>query len=266
MISYLIIIKERDVLVEYSLVFIFGAVFGSFLNVIIYRVPQGLSIITPRSSCPNCKTQIKWIHNIPLLSFLILKAKCAYCKEKISPVYFVVELISSILTFLIFIKLGFTIEFFIALIFFYTLIVLAFIDFKYHAVPDYMLLIAFVLVFFVTSFSLKEAFINAFIFAGAFSLLEFLVTFYIQNVKARLLKDKSLEDQKALGEGDIPIIAAIGALLGIGGGFVAIFLAAFFAIIPTLIFRQKNIEIPFIPYLLLGLSVEYIFEISKVLI
>jgi leader peptidase (prepilin peptidase)/N-methyltransferase len=107
---------------------------------------------------------------------------------------------------------------------------------------------------------------NAALFAGFFALLEFVMTFYVQNIKSRLLNDDSLKEAKSLGEGDIPIVAIIGIVLGIQGGMVAVFLAAIFAIIPSVYYniKKKDTQLPFIPYLLLGMSVEYFFEISKV--
>ena len=102
-------------------------------------------------------------------------------------------------------------------LFLINLVVLSLYDFKYKAVPDYLLLIVFILSFFASSFSLIESLKNAFLFSGAFVLLNFVITFYIQNIKSKLLKDESLKTQVALGEGDIPIIAMIGIILGVSG-------------------------------------------------
>lgn len=266
MIFYLTLTKERDVLegFNYLLLFILGAVFGSFLNVVIKRVPKSISIVSPRSYCFSCENTIKWYHNIPLISYLMLKGQCSYCEEKIPVTYFIVELLTACITIILFYKLGVSLDLLFSLLLFYTLIVLAFIDIEYKAVPDTILLLVLILGFFVSSSNLIDAFKDAFIFAGAFALLEFIMTFYIQNIKAKYTQDESLREQKSLGEGDIPVIAIIGAILGINGGVVAIFLASLFAIIITLFLKNKNVEIPFIPYLLLGFAVEYIFEISKV--
>ena len=260
----MITIQEKDVLEAFS--FIFGAVFGSFLNVLILRLPENKSVVSPRSACPTCNHIISWYHNIPIFSYLFLKAKCAYCSSKISIQYFIVELISAFITLSLFMKLGLNIELLYALIFFYTLIVLSFIDFKYKAVPDYLLLISLVFSFLVTSFDLIDAFKNAFIIAGAFVLLNFVVTFYIQNIKSKILKDESLKTQEAMGEGDIPILAALGVVLGLKGALIAIFLSSIFAIIPSIYFniKKKDIQTPFIPYLVLGFLVEYFFIFSKV--
>ncbi len=246
--------------------FIFGAIFGSFLGLLIIRLPQNISVIKPRSYCPNCNYTISWYYNIPILSFFLLKAKCANCHEKISIQYFLVEIISAFITFFLFAKLDFSLNFLFALVLFYIFIVLSFIDFKYKAVPDYLLLILFITSFFVSNHTLIDCFKNAFLVSGAFILLNFVVTFYIQNIKAKILKDESLKTQEALGEGDIPILAVLGIVLGVKGALVAIFLATIFAIIPSIYFNiiKKDIQIPFIPYLVLGFTIEYFFNISKV--
>jgi len=241
------------------IIFVYGLIIGSFLNVIIYRIPLNISIYNPkRSYCPNCNTQIKWSENIPILSYVFLKAKCKHCKIKISIIYPMVELFSAITTLLLYEKLGLSLEFVVITLLFYTLIVLAFIDLKYKAVPDYLLLIALILAFSFKDFDFK----NSLMFAGGFVLLDFFITFYIQNIKAKITKNDELKTQTALGEGDIPIVAIIGGLLSLKLALLAVFLAAIFAIFPALYnsIKKQEIETPFIPFLLLGLFCCYIFD------
>lgn len=245
------------------LIFILGLIFGSFLNMLIYRLANNISLFNPsRSICPKCNTIIKWHENIPLFSYLLLKARCSNCKTKIPFSYFFIELFTAIITISLFNKINTPLEFTFTLFFFYLLIVLSFIDIKYKAVPDYLLLFALVLSIFISNDSFYNSIKNAILFAGAFVLLNFFITFYIQNIKSKLLKDATLKTQEALGEGDIPIIASIGAVLGLKLGVIAIFLSAVFAIIPAIYsnFIKKEIEIPFIPYLTLGLFVTFIFD------
>ena len=222
--------KEREDLEVFS--FIFGGIIGLFLNQLIIKLPKYEFSIT---------------------------------KYEGNSSYFIVELISAVLTTALYFKLGFSQEFFLMIILSYVLIVLSFIDFKYKAVPDYLLLLVLVLSFFTTNFSIIESFKNAFLFSGAVVLLNFVVTFYIQNIKSRILKDETLKEQVALGEGDIPIIAMIAVILGATGGVFAIFLGAFFAIIPSIYSNilKKDIQTPFIPYLVLGFLTEYFFNIES---
>ena len=139
-----------------------------------------------------------------------------------------------ILTIFLFFKLTLNLQFLFFCIFSYLLVFLSFIDLKYKAVPDYLLLLVFVLSFFITDFSLEDSFLNAFIASGAIFLLNFIVTFYIQNIKSRILKDENLKNQVALGEGDIPIIASMAVVLGLNSLTYAILLSAIIAILHTI--------------------------------
>jgi leader peptidase (prepilin peptidase)/N-methyltransferase len=245
-----------------AIVFLSGLIIGSFLNMLIYRLPRSISLVNPkRSICPKCKGTIKWYENIPIVSFLLLKGKCSNCAQSISLQYPAVEFITALSTLLLYNKLGMGIELIIISLFCYTIIMLSFIDIEYKAVPDYLLIISLALALIVPGAS----FVTALEFAGAFVILEIFVTFYIQNIKYRLTKNEALRDQKSLGEGDIPIIAALGAILGLKAGLVAIALSAVFAIIPSVYSNmvKKEMEIPFIPFLSLGLFCEYIFDISS---
>jgi leader peptidase (prepilin peptidase)/N-methyltransferase len=236
-----------------------GLIFGSFLNMLIYRLPLGISLINPkRSICTSCKIQIKWYENIPILSYIFLKGKCSKCNEQISIIYPIVEILTTLITVLLFLKLDLTINFIITLCLFYTLIILSFIDLKYKAVPDYLLVLALSISFFTFHFSFNDMLL----FSGGFVLLELFVTFYIQNIKAKFLNNPSLKEQKAMGDGDIPIAAIIGGLVGIKLGLLAIFLSAILAIIPALLNNiiKKDIETPFIPFLTLGLFIVFIFD------
>lgn len=265
MISSLIFIKEREDLEGYSfiLVIFFGAIMGSFLAMLVYRLPLGVSLTNPkRSFCPNCKTEIKWYENIPIISYIFLQGSCSTCKEKISTIYPFVEFLTLAVTLLIYYKIGLSIEFFFLLSIFYLLILLSFIDLKYKAVPDYLLILLLCMVVLYLSIFDLESFSLLFIFIGGIVLLEIFVTFYIQNIKSKIYKDDTLKEQKALGEGDIPIVGAIGAVLGLQMGIFALFLAAVLAIIPATINKiiHKDIETPFIPFLSAGFFLVFVFD------
>ena len=93
------------------IVFVFGIVIGSFLNVCIYRIPKQQSIAYPPSHCTSCSSKLKWYDLVPILSYIILKGKCRYCKHNISIRYPILELITGLLYFFIYVKFGIGIVF-----------------------------------------------------------------------------------------------------------------------------------------------------------
>ena len=146
----------------------------------------------------------------------------------------------------------------------YILVLLIFIDYKYKAVPDYLLLSVIFVAPFVSE-SMLHFFQNGFMFAGGFVILNFVVTFYIQNIKSRITKNELLKNQTALGEGDIPIIAMIGGVLGIKYALLAIIVASCIALVHSVYNKiKKEEETPFIPYLVMGfLAVFFMFDYIK---
>lgn len=117
-------------------VFIYGAVVGSFLNVLIYRLPRGLSIVKPRSHCPNCKTELRARDLIPLLSFLWQRARCRYCGAHISWRYFWVELATGLLFWGIYWRYGWSWDTVFYALFAAALIAAFFIDLEHFLIPD----------------------------------------------------------------------------------------------------------------------------------
>ena len=121
---------------EMALALLLGLVIGSFLNVVIMRLPQGGSITIPRSQCPNCKQLIHWYDNIPILSYLFLRGRCRRCKQRISLRYPFVEALTGVVCVLLYLKLGLTLDWAILFAFSASLIVLAFIDLDHRILPD----------------------------------------------------------------------------------------------------------------------------------
>jgi leader peptidase (prepilin peptidase)/N-methyltransferase len=121
---------------EWAFALAFGLVFGSFLNVVIHRLPKGLSISTPRSGCPNCKQLIRWYDNIPVLSYLLLRGRCRNCKKQISARYPFVEALTGLVGLLLYQKIGLNLEWAVFFGFSCALIALAFIDLDQRILPD----------------------------------------------------------------------------------------------------------------------------------
>jgi len=221
-------------------VFLFGVSIGSFLNVLIYRVPENLSILNPPSACPKCDNTLKWYHNVPIFSWLVLGGKCAFCKEKISPIYPAVELINALIWLGIYFKLGLAWEALFVALSFSMLLALSMIDFKYYAVPDSINYAALVFAL------INPDFINSAI-NGAMAA----VGFYVLGKSVSLLAKKD-----ALGEADIIVAATMAALLGYPAFFIAMFIAALLAIVPSLF--AKDTMVPFVPFLALGNLITYL--------
>ena len=118
----------------------FGLIFGSFLNVCIYRLPRGLSVVRPRSACPGCHAMIAWYDNIPVLSWLLLGGRCRHCKTPITPRYAVVELACGVLFLLSFLRSDSWVDAVKSCIFSFLLLGLAFTDAETHLLPDAMTL------------------------------------------------------------------------------------------------------------------------------
>ena len=118
------------------IVFIFGIMIGSFLNVVIYRIPKGESIVFPSSKCQSCQTSLKWYHNIPLFSWMVLGGKCGFCKAPIAKQYPIVEFLTGIIFLVLYFKLGLVWYLPFVAASFAALLALVMIDFKYMAVPD----------------------------------------------------------------------------------------------------------------------------------
>ena len=228
-----------------------GLAIGSFLNVVIIRVPKGESISLPASHCVTCKHPLKWYHNIPLFSWLFLGGKCAFCKEKISIQYPIIE----VLTAFIFTSTAYQSDSIVnALVFstlFTMLLALSVIDLKYKAVPDSISIPALFVSLFVADFMVSLN--DMLILAGGFALLRILVSWIIK--------------KEAMGEADIIIAGIIGAVVGVELGLAAIYISALIALPVFMIVKKKGYELPFIPFLALGMYITWAFssEVTTVL-
>ncbi|MEA1956438.1 MAG: prepilin peptidase [Campylobacterota bacterium] len=259
---------------ESIIAFIFGLVFGSFLNVVILRIPKGESVIFTSSHCISCNTPLKPWHNIPLFSWIFLKGRCSYCKAKISIQYPIVEVLSGLIFLTLTSKLGVGFPQLMIAFSFLTLLALSIIDFKYKMVPDSLNLLAIVFAIF-GAWNIDGVFLNfqnALLFAGGFTLLRFALSYYLTSSIYRAgLKTKTSWNKhydrtpfiEAMGEGDIMVAATMGALLGIKLTLVAIFLSALLALPIMLLLLNKSAEeqrVPFVPFLSVATFIVYIYD------
>ena len=135
------------------LVLAFGLIVGSFLNVCIHRLPLGESVAFPGSHCPKCGAPILWYQNVPVLSWLLLRGKCAACRAPIAWRYPLVELLSGLAAFLLFRAYGPSWAFGIALVYAWMLLVLFFTDWDHHLLPDAITLTGFACAMAVAAFN-----------------------------------------------------------------------------------------------------------------
>lgn len=227
--------------VEIITAIIFGLCFGSFLNVLILRLPRGENIAFPASHCFACGKALKFYHNIPLFSYIFLRGKCGFCGAKISLQYPLIEAISALLATLIYLKFGFSAESGFIGIAILLLLALSVIDWRFSEVPDSLNFSALIFALVGGIFWHRDLIFvvgSAFAFAGFFTLLRFAF--------------QSLAKKEALGEGDIIIVATMAAILGWKVAFVAIFLGALFSLC-VLLFKGRDFKLPFIPFLYAGL-------------
>lgn len=228
----------------YAGVALLGLIIGSFLNVVIYRLPIQLNLCWPRSNCPLCHHPISILENIPILSYLVLRGRCRACHRRISWRYPFVEGLTAILTVLVVWSLGAKWQAIFALFFVWELIALTFIDFDKQILPDALTLPLLWLGLLINSFSgfvtPQSAILGAVV--GYMSLWSVYWVF------------KLLTQKEGMGYGDFKLLAAIGAwlgwqvlplviltasLMGCLVGFAGILCCG----------KNKNIPIPFGPYL-----------------
>jgi leader peptidase (prepilin peptidase)/N-methyltransferase len=226
-------------------IFISGLAIGSFLNVCIYRIPLRKSIIFPASHCPKCGNKIRPFDNIPVLSYLILKGKCRYCRKKISLIYPAVEFINGILFLSLYLRYGLSWEFAAGLFLFSSLLAIFFIDLKYQLIPDVITLPGIIAGFIFSFLSKSPPFLQSLIglFAGGGILYLIAIT-----------GDKIFR-KESMGGGDIKLAAMLGTFLGWKMVLLVIFLASFLGAIAGIIFIifskqvRGNRLIPFGPFL-----------------
>lgn len=230
-----------------------GLCIGSFLNVCISRLPQGLSIVHPGSRCPKCGTHIRFYDNIPVLSYLVLGAKCRSCGNSISVRYPAIELLTGAMACGIVLKYGLTFSALIYFLFIAALIVVAFIDLDHRIIPDSIslpgvaagLLASLVL----PQITWTDSLIGT--LAGGGSLFAVAMGYYLVTGK------------EGMGGGDIKLLAMIGAFTGWQGVAFTIFAASATGTAVGLVLMAsagKNLKfaVPFGPFLSLG-AVVYIF-------
>ena len=241
------------------LIFLFGAILGSFANVCIYRLPRDKQIISGRSYCPRCKKKIKWYDNLPLISYIFLNAKCRNCDKSISVRYLIVELITGISFLLIFLSFKnlYTIVFLSILIL--ILIMIFFIDLENFIIPDslnFSIMGLALVKNFIPSFNTSLIHdINQSIIGGIIGYFSIWLIIFLY---------KTLKKIDGMGLGDAKLMAGIGLLFGWQSIPLVLFLSSIlglFFVAPSLLKKQKTMksEIPFGPFIIIAMLIYFVF-------
>ncbi len=244
---------------DIALVIILGALWGSFANVCIFRLPKEKGVVSGRSYCPKCKKKIVWYDNIPIISFFLLGGKCRKCKKSISIQYVIVEAINIVSFITIYYFFGISIITVLLMMLSISFLIIFFIDFEHFIIPN-VLTFPMMIVGFLKSFdpnlpSLFPNYINSLI-GGLFGygVIWSIIYFY-----------KQLRKKEGMGLGDAKLLAVVGFWFGwISIPFV-LFLSSVLALLwvaPDLIKKSKKLtsQIPFGPYIILA---SILFFVSK---
>ncbi|MDC3126423.1 prepilin peptidase [Candidatus Pelagibacter sp.] len=244
---------------DFLFVIVMGALWGSFANVCIYRLPLNKGIVAGRSFCTQCKKKISWYDNIPLISFVIIKGRCRKCKKQISPNYLIVEILSSFSFFIIYFLYGATATTLFLIILCLSFIIIFFIDLKHFIIPNSitypLMILGFLKSFDPNLNSLFPNYVNSLI-GGLFGygIIWLIIYFY-----------KVLRNKEGMGLGDAKLFSVIGFWFGWVAIPFVIFSSSIIAlssVIPSLLKKNKTLssEIPFGPFIILGCLAFIIFK------
>ncbi|MFB3903957.1 MAG: A24 family peptidase [Acidobacteriota bacterium] len=237
-------------------VVLFGLVIGSFLNVCIHRIPRGISVVRPRSHCPQCNHAIRAWENIPLVSYLILRGRCSRCRARISWVYPAVEALTAGAFYLLFLKYGLGSPFWLNAVFFSLMIALTFIDLYHRILPDALTLSGAVVGFLLVPLQSAEFFAQP----ATASPGDVIATRYLESFLGIVLGGGLLwaaaklylvvKKVEGMGLGDVKMMAMIGAFLGWRFAWLTVFLGSLIGAVIGIAFiylsgRDRRYELPF---------------------
>ncbi len=234
-------------------IFFMGSCIGSFLNVCIYRLPNKLSIVRPRSACPACGLAIRWYDNLPIISYIILRGRCRGCKASISIRYPIVELLSGGFAVALWVRYGFDLQTLIYFFFVAALLVITFIDMDHRIIPDVISLPGIPIGFAASLIVSQPGWLNSLmgIAIGGGSLLAIALGYQLFTGK------------DGMGGGDIKMLAMIGAFIGWQGVLFTIMASSFIGTAVGIVAMLKagkgmKMAVPFGPFLAIG-AILYLF-------
>jgi leader peptidase (prepilin peptidase)/N-methyltransferase len=237
------------------LLVVFGLMVGSFLNVCIYRLAREQSIVFPGSHCPMCRHPIAWVDNIPVLSFLLLRGRCRYCRRTIHWRYPVVEFLGAVSAVAVVSRFGLSAEALVYFAFVCALIVVSFVDLEFQIIPDEISLGGLVVgILLCAALPSLQGTTSRWLAVGS-SVIGVLVGGGV--LYATGLLGDFIFRKESMGGGDIKLLAMAGSILGWKLVLLTFFIAPIFALIPglaVLLLKRSHI-IPYGPFLSIGLVV-----------
>lgn len=242
-------------LVYLILFFIFGLVFGSFYNVVGLRLCKGESLISPGSHCVKCNHKLGPLELIPVFSYIFLKRRCKKCKEKISIMYPVMELITGVLFALSYYVFGFDDQLILALLMSSLFVIVVVTDLNYYIILDSILVIFGVLVFAYNI--VTKGFMDACTYV-LFGFIMFIFMFLLMKLGNIIFKEESL------GGGDIKLLGVLGMTTNVFMSFISLSLGAFLALPGSLYFyfKKKDKIVPFGPFIIAGFLIMFFMQVS----
>lgn len=238
-----------------ALFFILGIVFGSFYNVVGYRVPKGESLLYPPSHCTKCNKKLGVLELIPVFSFLLLGGKCKNCKEKISWFYPMFEFMTGVLFALSYIQFGFSMDCLLSITFISMLLIIIISDYQTMIIPDSVLIVFSCFIILIKYFMIGIEGVGIYLLH---SLGSFMFMFLLKLIGDFLFKKESM------GGGDIKLLAVFGLTFGLPMSIISVFMAAFIALPISLLLIKKNTshEIPFGPFLAIAAIIIVLFDLN----
>ncbi len=253
-------------------IFIFGSCLGSFLNVCIWRLPLGESIVTAPSHCTHCGQEIRWYDNIPIISYLILRGRCRRCGIHYSSRYIIVEALTGLLFVLAFVKVGLVKQPPCTVFPYWVMIMMtisaSWIDAEYRIIPDELTIPAFCFGVLISVVCPSIWGITSRLHAPGYALLSGLAPAIFLALFAII--GKKISRREVLGWGDVTLIGAIGALLGLPAALFSVaigsFIATFYGIFIAIIKKRSlsRVKIAFGPFLA-GAGLTWLFFGEKIL-
>jgi leader peptidase (prepilin peptidase) / N-methyltransferase len=237
-------------IILYLIIFAFGSVVGSFLNVCIYRIPKNFSIVTPSSRCPGCHTPIRFYDNIPVASYIFLGGKCRACGGKISARYPLVELLNALLYVAVFWRFGAGWHTPVYFVFCSALIVITFIDLDYQIIPDRITIPGIPIGILAGSFLLPDPFMRYSLLGLKASIIGFLAG-------GGLYYSIAVLSRGGMGGGDIKMMAMVGGVMGWKSVLLTTFIGSLTGSVLGLFLmvikgKGRKTKVPFGPFLALG--------------